>query len=244
MFRNPLVGAARVLGSTARSAVADVVSATARTGEAISGAFAGRPPTDAVLRVSVLILSDEHGVALCPPDAVLPAVRTADEVLTREAGIRVRLTEVRTVTEPAPTSALDPRANQRLLLDEVLGRLDFIRPYLPPPAVMAAPVTVVVVRQIAGNTTGCSLGMTADWVICQAALFDRTRPESYDETVLVHELGHALNLPHHRDRGNLMFPSSSPPAGIRGTALARWQAALLQTNRHTVHPVRRPASDG
>lgn len=238
MFHNPIVGAARVLGITARSAAADLVSATARTGEAISGAFFGRSPTDAVLRVSVLILSDEQGAPLCPPDAVLPAIRTADEVLTREAGIRVRLTGVRTVTEPAPTCALDPRANQRLLLDEVTGRLDFFRPHLPPPAVMAAPVTVVVVRQIAGNTTGCSLGMTADWVICQSALFDRAHPQSYDETVLVHELGHALNLPHHRDRENLMFPSSSPPTNVRGTTLARWQAAVLQTNRHTVHPIR------
>ena len=102
----------------------------------------------------------------------------------------------------------------------MLGRLDHFRPYLPPPETMAAPVTVVVVRTIAGNTTGCSLGMTADWVVCQASLFDAADPHSYDETVLVHELGHALNLPHHKDPANLMFPSSSPPEHVRGTASA------------------------
>jgi len=236
----PVIGGLRVLAVTARSAVGDVVSAAARVGDAVSGSAAGREPSDAVLRVSVIILSDEHGVALCPADAVLPALRTADEVLTREAGIRVRVTGVSTIPVPAPTEALDPHANRGLLLDEVLGRLDHFRPYLPPSETMSSPVTVVVVRKIAGNTTGCSLGMTADWVVCQASLFDAADAHSYDETVLVHELGHALNLPHHKDPANLMYPSSSPPEHVRGTAMQRWQALVLQTNRHTVHP-RRPS---
>ena len=65
---------------------------------------------------------------------------------------------------------------------------------------------MIVVRNIAGRVTGCSLGISADWVIVQAALFDPEQPHTYDETVLVHELGHALNLPHHRAKQNLMFP--------------------------------------
>ena len=106
----------------------------------------------------------------------------------------------------------------------MLGRHDHFRPHLPPPEPWRSPVTVIVVREIAGNTTGCSLGMTADWVVCQASLFDPADPHGYDETVLAHELGHALNLPHHRDPANLMFPTSSPPEHVRGTALRRWQA--------------------
>jgi hypothetical protein len=78
--------------------------------------------------------------------------------------------------------------------------------------------------------------MTADWVICQASLFDPEQPGAYDATVLAHELGHALNLPHHRDKSNLMFPVSSPPGEVRGTGLRRWQVALLQANRHIVPP--------
>ncbi|HEY7815735.1 MAG TPA: matrixin family metalloprotease, partial [Nakamurella sp.] len=78
------------------------------------------------------------------------------------------------------------------------------------------------------------LGISADWVIVQASLFDATVPGTYDETVLVHELGHALNLPHRRDRRNLMYPESSPPDGLRGTALHPWQEAVLHANRHVV----------
>ena len=144
-----------------------------------------------------------------------PSIDLAGAVLTAESGIRVRLTGIQVIDEPAPPRALDPRANRRLLLDDVLGRTEFYRRHSAPvdlaTAVVGAPVTVVVVRNIAGRVTGCSLGISADWVIVQASLFDRTQPHTYDETVLVHELGHALNLPHFRDRQNLMFPASSPP---------------------------------
>ena len=50
----------------------------------------------------------------------------------------------------------------------------------------------------------------------------------------MHELGHALNLPHFKDRQNLMFPASSPPGDLRGTRLQGWQTAILQANRHVV----------
>jgi predicted Zn-dependent protease len=96
------------------------------------------------------------------------------------------------------------------------------------------PITAIVVREIAGRTTGCSLGISADWVVVQASLFKAEHPLTYDETVLAHEIGHALNLPHHPDRGNLMYYSSSPPNGFRGTALSGWQRALITANRHVV----------
>ena len=44
-----------------------------------------------------------------------------------EAGIRVRLAGIQVIAEPAPLRALDPHANQRLLLDDVLGRTEFYR---------------------------------------------------------------------------------------------------------------------
>ncbi|HEX2809057.1 MAG TPA: matrixin family metalloprotease, partial [Kineosporiaceae bacterium] len=162
----------------------------------------------------------------------------ADGVLTAGAGIRVRLTGVHVEPEPAPPNALAPHANRRLLLDDVLGHTEFYRRVsatAPPPGVtIGVPITVIVVRDIAGKVTGCSLGISADWVVVQASLFDRAQPNTCDDTVLVHELGHALNLPHHPDRDNIMFPTSSPPADVRGTSLRGWQAAVLHANRHVI----------
>lgn len=230
------------LGRTAARAVGgltlDAANGLLTAGDTVRAAVTGRQVGPATLRVHVVILSDEDGRPLCPPEAVQPSLRTADEVFREQADIRARVARVQVIDEPAPPRALDPRANRRLLLDDVLGRTEFYRRHEAPidlsSAMVGTPITVVVVRQIAGRTTGCSLGMSADWVIVQASLFDRSAPGTYDETVLAHELGHALNLPHLRDRRNLMFPESSPPDGVRGTALRPWQEAILHANRHVV----------
>ncbi len=216
----------------------DISSGLARVAEATRAAIAGETIGPATLRVQVVILSDETGTPLTTPGSIQPSIDLAGAVLTAESGIRVRLTGIQVIDEPAPARALDPRANRLLLLDDVLGRTEFYRRHSAPvglaTAVVGAPVTVIVVRNIAGRVTGCSLGISADWVIVQASLFDRTRPQTYDETVLAHELGHALNLPHFRDRQNLMFPASSPPGALRGTKLQGWQTAILHANRHVV----------
>lgn len=234
-----LGGAARVLASTTRALALDAVAAAEGSVTGAVNIATGQRRAAATLPVRVLILSDEAGRPLTTADAVAPALDRAHRVLTEQASIRIRVAGVDIVERPAPTNALDPHSNRRLLLDDVLGRTSFVRRRLtrrPALSVAGDPVTIVVVRTIAGRTTGCSLGMSADWVICQASLFDADDRRTYDETVLVHELGHALNLPHHRDRGNLMYPVSSPPDDLRGTALRPWQAALLRGNRHTVPP--------
>lgn len=230
------------LGRTATRAVGgltlDAANGVLTAADTVRAAVTGQELGPATLRVHVVILSDEQGRPLCSPSAVQPSLWTADQVLREQADIRLRVARMQVIDEPAPPRALDPRANKRLLLDDVLGRTQFYRRHQAPvdvsTAVVGTPVTVVVVREIAGRTTGCSLGMSADWVIVQASLFDRADAGSYDETVLVHELGHALNLPHLRDRRNLMYPESSPPDGVRGTHLRAWQEALLHANRHVV----------
>ncbi|MET3806121.1 hypothetical protein ABIB25_003130 [Nakamurella sp. UYEF19] len=237
----PVTGFARAFGRTAAGMTLDLASGAARLGEATVDTLVGRHRAPGVLRVQVLILRDESGTPLCSADAVRPSLENAGRILQQHAGLRVRVVGVRTVSEIPPPEALDPRANRGLMIDDMLGHTAFYRRHLGAevndgvdPGLVAAPITVVVVRNIAGNTTGCSLGISADWVITQSTLYDAANPHSYDETVLAHELGHALNLPHHSDHANLMFPVSSPPQNVRGMALTRWQRAVLQTNRHVV----------
>lgn len=230
-----VVATARTFGAALRGLTLDSVAGLSHAARAVAGRGRRRGPATLVVRV--LILSDERGRPLTTADRIWPALRRADRILREGAGIRVRVAAVETVPESAPTTALDPRANRALLRDHLRGRTAFYRRHVarrPLTSVVGDPVTVIVVRDIAGRTTGCSLGVSADWVICQASLFDAAQPRRYDETVLAHELGHALNLPHSRSRDNLMFPSSSPPAKVRGTALNRWQRAVLHANRHTI----------
>lgn len=242
MTSNPLVGAVRGVGRTLFQAgtafAADLANAGLRAAESVTGRSAAGPAT---LRLSVLVLSDESGTPLLHPAELEPAIAFADRVLHEQAGIRVRHVGTTVVTEPAATSDLDPRANKNLLLDQTLGRTAFYdRQMAADPNTGAVsdlvgrPITAIVVRSIAGRTTGCSLGLSADWVVVQSSLFQQADPHHYDETVLVHELGHACNLPHSRDRNNLMFPSSSPPGNLRGHALNKVQAAVLAGNRHVV----------
>ncbi len=233
-----LRGSTRAMTRAVGAATLDLSSGVARAGEAAHAAVTGQRIGPATLRVRVVILSDEHGHPLTTADRLTSSIDRADAVLTGGAGIRVRLTDVQVEPEPAPPHALDPHANRRLLLDDVLGHTAFYRRVsatAPLPGVtIGVPITVIVVRTIAGRVTGCSLGISADWVVAQASLFDPAQPHSYDDTVLVHELGHALNLPHHPDRANIMFPASSPPSDLRGTGLRGWQAALLNANRHVI----------
>lgn len=235
---NLLTGLTRTASRALGGLALDASSGLARAGEAARAALTGTTIGPATLRVHVVILSDEDGRPLTTAQAIRPSLDLATDVLTAQAGIRVRVAGIQLIDEPAPPQALNPRANKLLLLDDVLGRTDFYRRHSAPvdlsAMVVGTPVTVIVVRTIAGRVTGCSLGISADWVIVQSSLFDPAQTHTYDDTVLAHELGHALNLPHVRMPRNLMYPASSPPAGIRGTELQGWQTAILHANRHVV----------
>ncbi|AZI57961.1 hypothetical protein EH165_07210 [Nakamurella antarctica] len=245
VVRNPLIAATSYLTRSSLSFAADLASAWVKLGESAVGAVTGTRAGPATLRLNMLILCDENGAPLIAPGKLTASINRASNVLLDESGVRVRHVGTRVSGRPAPTAALDPRANKLLLLDELTGRNDFYRSELADFSeagslldVVGKPITAIVVRNIAGQTTGCSLGISADWVIVQASLFDDEAPHSYDETVLAHELGHACNLPHHPDKDNLMFPMSSPPADIRGTSMNKLQSAVLHGNRHVIPGVR------
>jgi len=236
-----LAGAVRYAGRTAGALAADLASAGARAGQVVSGAVTGTTANPGTIRLTVLVLRDERGIPLASAEQITGSIARAGAIFTAEANLRVRHVATHVVDGPAPTEALNPRANKLLLLDEAIGRTRYYHDVLaryPDTGsvadVVGRPVTALVVREIAGSTTGCSLGISADWVVVQAALFDRARTGEYDETVLAHEIGHALNLPHHPASDNLMYFSSSPPDHLRGTELAAWQRAVVNANRHVV----------
>lgn len=233
-------GTVRGLGAAARGLALDAVNAAAHLAEWTQQRGGAGTAT---VHVAVVILADERGRPVATAEQLQPALRRAQRIFADHADIRIVVDGIRTADEAAPTRALDARANRMLLLDHLLGRTGTYRRYLPPRpllSVVGDPITVVVVRSLSGRVTGSSLGMTADWVLCQASLFDADQPRRYDETVLAHELAHAMNLPHLRDRTNLMYPSSTPPDRIRGTELRPWQAAVLRSNRHVVPARGRP----
>lgn len=232
---------ASVLLGAGRAVALDVVAALAAGAEFAADRRQGRTPAPASVPVHVLILADDTGTPVAEPSWVRAALLRADAAFTGAAGIRVRHTGTTVLRSPAPAGLVDSPASRRLMAWHLAGRTDYLLRQLPTrPAlgVVGDPITVVVTRSLAGNTTACSLGASADWVLCEASLFDPSQPRRYDETVLAHELGHAMNLPHHRDRTNLMYPTSSPPGKVRGTRLHRWQAAVLRANRHVIPPTR------
>ncbi|MEO7125702.1 MAG: hypothetical protein ABI382_08880, partial [Nakamurella sp.] len=178
-------GVARVFGATARGIVLDAAAGVCRGIEYVADRRAGRSKALSTVRVRALILSDARSIPLAAPDQLSAAFDRADRIFTDAAGVRVRLVGVDVATTPAPLEVLDPRSNRRLLLDHVLGRTEFFRRELAPRpllSIVGDPITVVVVRNIAGSVTGCSLGMTADWVLTQASLFNAVNARGYDET--------------------------------------------------------------
>jgi len=80
-----------------------------------------------------------------------------------------------------------------------------------------SPVIIFIVRSFKQNHGGCSLGPLTDYVTVR---FDRLQ-------CIAHEIGHACNLPHRKERDNLMFSQSCSP-----TNLSRWQIALIRASRH------------
>lgn len=101
-------------------------------------------------------------------------------------------------------------------------------------------MTVVVVRRIAGRTTGCSLGISADWVIDAGRPVRRRRPGQ-----LRRDGAGARARPRAQPAAppgpaEPDVPGSSPPDGLRGAALHPWQEAILHASRHVVRG-RQPA---
>jgi hypothetical protein len=195
-------------------------------------------------RVGFLVLRDQTNQPLTTPEAIFPAVQKAQEIY-QQANVEIipafpppkKLSEsgevqestvwVRTPKVPAASRILEVGCNLPALLQD-LGLAGTLFQYRTLGAFFdsgfrrltgyGAPVTVFVVQEIKGFA-GCSLGWLSDYVTV----------ESKHLFTAAHELGHACNLLHRKDRANLMHPSSGKQETI---LLTSWQIALLRASRH------------
>ena len=99
---SPLAGLARVASRAVGGLALDVSSGVARAAEAARAAATGTSIGPASLRVSVVILSDERGLPMTTPEAMAPSIELATSVLTAEAGIRVRVTDMQVIASSEP----------------------------------------------------------------------------------------------------------------------------------------------
>lgn len=180
------------------------------------------------LRVRVAILRDEQGTPVCTPEEVDPSLEEARRVLRETLAIDLLAAAepmVRTIDEPAPSTALDsPCAEGSYRADFGTGGA-FFRRHRDRGGLTGsgAPITVFVVRDVLGKA-GCSLGPLVDYVTV-----DMTALTGRRLRVLAHELGHACGLPHSASPENLMLPSRM------GDRLQPWQVAVFRSSRHVTY---------
>lgn len=180
------------------------------------------------LRVRVTILRDEQGTPVCTPEEVDPSLEEARRVLRETLAIDLLAAAepmVRTIDEPAPSTALDsPCAEGSYRADFGTGGA-FFRRHRDRGGLTGsgAPITVFVVRDVLGKA-GCSLGPLVDYVTVDTTALTGRRLR-----VLAHELGHACGLPHSASPENLMLPSRM------GDRLQPWQVAVFRSSRHVTY---------
>jgi hypothetical protein len=83
---------------------------------------------------------------------------------------------------------------------------------------LGAEIIVFVINDIPGNTIGCSMGPTHNYVVVEAGGMGS----------IAHEIAHSCGLWHQDDTTNLMNPNLVPTA----VQLYGWQRAVLRNSRH------------
>ena len=180
------------------------------------------------MRVCVIILRDERGVALATEADLQPAIDSAKQIYLAAANVKLTVERIHTLDDPAPGHALDVRCGAdawgedlwitgayfdfQSSLHCITGAVSRIVGY-------GGQISVFVLRDIPGTTAGCSLGPLSDYVTIEGAR----------GICFAHELAHACGLWHHGPTTNLANNTCG------GTDLKWWQRVIVRNSRHVTY---------
>jgi len=195
------------------------------------------------LRVCIVILSDENGPLARAAD-LDAGIERAKKIYDREANVEFIVTDIHTYDSVAPGSALDVHceseesgsghaATDDLWLTgtffENTGNTQCLDDAFRRLIGYGGALIAFVVRDIQGDEAGCSLGPLTDYVTIEAGGRSPAGTPAPTGRSLAHEVGHACNLRHKFENGNLMCPG-----GCAGDdpVLTAGQVFLVRASRH------------
>lgn len=189
--------------------------------------FAAWPPKK--IRIQIFILSDQNGNPMVSPGDLTPSIDWARKVFKDRLNVKLKAYGdpiVQTITEPAPSAALNVHCDVEAWGEEFGQAGDYFARHLAGwnavPVSLTFPVTVFIVNDVSGKI-GCSLGPLTDYVTV-----DRAGVKSI--TTMAHEIGHACGLWHYDGKSNLMWADNG-----RGDEVAWWQKNLFRSSRHVMY---------
>ena len=193
------------------------------------------------LRIRVVVLRDPDSNLPLLADAeiaggLLPAIDLARQVFFEKANVKIVDADpvlVTTPVLPAPEPALMARCGSGAQSEDLGISGEYYRSLARPGDTFlgaGGALTVIIVRDFAGQFAGCSLSALADYVTVAVRAVSTLDDHGLPRSTVAHEIGHACNLNHSNDGDNLMKKSSP-----RGATLKAWQVAIARNSRRVTY---------